>query len=287
MHGSHAPLHCTVSRSPGYVALQHIAADGRGMRISQHRELSSHTSSLHVSPCPPPATSSHHKRADLLLSYAPLDAPHHPYAPRVVPPHAVLGDTALVPAVATDADAAAAGGEDAADAGTDAAGAAATEEEEDAGDDDDEAEPVHPLTDMPEASPHVTTAYVLTSAPDKAVVLGSPITILCGFINRGEASINVSTIMGSLNSPFDFVRLELCAGALLLRMRRMLLAMVLAQVLPLAIAIVSVSVSIVGGAHSFCIPKTEPPFTPLRAHVCPHIRCMHISRAFRTHRAGY
>ena len=281
-------LHCA-SCSPGYVALQYIATESRGMRVSQHRELSSHASSLHVSPCLPPATSSHHKA---LTSSIPRRSmrPTTPM-PRALFPHiCVLGDAALVPAVATDADAAAAGGEDAADAGTDAAGAATTEEEEDVGDDDDEAEPVHPLTDMPEASPHVTTAYVLTSAPGKAVVLGSPITILCGFINRGEASINVSTIMGSLNSPFDFVRLELRAGALLLRMRMMLLAIVSADAAISHCHCASICYHCRCSsflAFSFCTPKTEPPLAPLHAAACTYIQGMHISRAVSAHLAGY
>lgn len=62
---------------------------------------------------------------------------------------------------------------------------------------------VHPLTDMPEASPDVITAHFFTESPHTMAV-GKQATVVIGLINNGEHSINITRAMGSLNSPTNF-----------------------------------------------------------------------------------
>jgi hypothetical protein len=62
---------------------------------------------------------------------------------------------------------------------------------------------VHPLTDMPEASPDVITAHFFTESPHTMAV-GKETTVVIGLINNGEHSINITRAMGSLNSPANF-----------------------------------------------------------------------------------
>ena len=78
------------------------------------------------------------------------------------------------------------------------------EEEEDELPEDDE--DVHPLTDMPLASPDVLTAGVFPNEnPGKLRFgIGKQVDALVGIVNNGQEAINVTAIMGSLNSPFDF-----------------------------------------------------------------------------------
>lgn len=78
------------------------------------------------------------------------------------------------------------------------------EEEEDYLDEDDVEE--HPLTDMPLPSPDVITAGVFPKEDmsKPAFAIGKQVDTLIGIVNNGEEAINVTMIMGSLNSPFDF-----------------------------------------------------------------------------------
>eukprot|EP00640_Fibrocapsa_japonica_P002800 CAMPEP_0113933522 /NCGR_PEP_ID=MMETSP1339-20121228/556_1 /TAXON_ID=94617 /ORGANISM="Fibrocapsa japonica" /LENGTH=273 /DNA_ID=CAMNT_0000934809 /DNA_START=43 /DNA_END=864 /DNA_ORIENTATION=+ /assembly_acc=CAM_ASM_000762 len=62
----------------------------------------------------------------------------------------------------------------------------------------------HPLTDMPDASPGITTQYYFPEYPDQRFPIGDSVTVLCHFENAGDEEYNVTAIMGSLNSPFDF-----------------------------------------------------------------------------------
>jgi hypothetical protein len=39
---------------------------------------------------------------------------------------------------------------------------------------------------------------------DKKFPIGDVVTVLCHFTNQGEYPYNITAIMGSLNSPFDF-----------------------------------------------------------------------------------
>lgn len=61
----------------------------------------------------------------------------------------------------------------------------------------------HPLTDMPEASPDVVIGGVFPKLTDNKMPLGEPIDALIGFVNEGQETMNVTYVMGSINSPFD------------------------------------------------------------------------------------
>lgn len=78
------------------------------------------------------------------------------------------------------------------------------DDEEDYLDDDDVDE--HPLTDMPLPSPEVLTAGVfpMEDMENPKFAIGEHIEALVGIVNNGQEAINVTMIMGSLNSPFDF-----------------------------------------------------------------------------------
>lgn len=63
---------------------------------------------------------------------------------------------------------------------------------------------LHPLTDMPEASPDVITSYFFTKGIENGLPVGEEASVVVGLINNGEHSINITRAMGSLNSPFNF-----------------------------------------------------------------------------------
>jgi len=93
----------------------------------------------------------------------------------------------------------------------DEAAAETAEEAEEEEDNDNMYEPeagqgsVHPLTDMPEASPDVIAAYVFPKLSiSEGLPIGEETKVVVGLINNGEHSINVTRAMGSINSPFQF-----------------------------------------------------------------------------------
>lgn len=64
---------------------------------------------------------------------------------------------------------------------------------------------IHPLTDMPGPSPDVETSFYFPGHTDQKFPIGETVTVLCHFTNTAEHyPFNVTAIMGSLNSPFDF-----------------------------------------------------------------------------------
>lgn len=77
---------------------------------------------------------------------------------------------------------------------------AAEEAMEDEGDYDD----LHPLTDMPESSPDVICSGVFPNNPGNRLPLSDVVDAMVGLVNEGQEPINVTRVMGSLNSPFDF-----------------------------------------------------------------------------------
>jgi hypothetical protein len=62
----------------------------------------------------------------------------------------------------------------------------------------------HPLTDMPPPAEDVESAHFFPDHPDHKFPIGEVVTALCHFSNEGSTYYNVSAIMGSLNSPFEF-----------------------------------------------------------------------------------
>ena len=62
----------------------------------------------------------------------------------------------------------------------------------------------HPLTDMPVESEDIETSHYFPEHPDHKFPIGETVTALCHFSNDGSSYYNVSAIMGSLNSPFEF-----------------------------------------------------------------------------------
>jgi hypothetical protein len=62
----------------------------------------------------------------------------------------------------------------------------------------------HPLTDMPPGAEDVETSYYFPEHTNNKFPLGETVTALCHFSNEGSSYYNVTAIMGSLNSPFDF-----------------------------------------------------------------------------------
>jgi hypothetical protein len=63
---------------------------------------------------------------------------------------------------------------------------------------------VHPLTNMPPQGADIDTSFVFPDQPDMKFPLGEPVTVLCHLSNNAEGNVNITAIMGSLNSPFDF-----------------------------------------------------------------------------------
>jgi hypothetical protein len=93
----------------------------------------------------------------------------------------------------------------------DEAAAETAEEAEEEEDNDNAYEPdagqgsAHPLTDMPESSPDVITAFAFPQVSiSDGLPVGEETKVVVGIINNGEHSVNVTRAMGSINSPFQF-----------------------------------------------------------------------------------
>lgn len=63
---------------------------------------------------------------------------------------------------------------------------------------------VHPLTNMPGSAEGVETSFFYPKYSNLKFPIGEIVTVLCHFSNNDEIPYNVSAIMGSLNSPYDF-----------------------------------------------------------------------------------
>jgi translocon-associated protein subunit alpha len=63
---------------------------------------------------------------------------------------------------------------------------------------------VHPLTDMPEASPDIDSVVVIPKWNAGEMPIGEAVSAVVGLVNNGEEAVQVAFIMGSINSPFDF-----------------------------------------------------------------------------------
>lgn len=63
---------------------------------------------------------------------------------------------------------------------------------------------IHPLTNMPNAANDVKTSYFFPKHTDQKFPIGETVTVLCHIYNDGQFSYNITAIMGSLNSPYDF-----------------------------------------------------------------------------------
>jgi hypothetical protein len=63
---------------------------------------------------------------------------------------------------------------------------------------------VHPLTNMPFPSEEIETSFHFPEHEDKKFPIGQVVTALCHFSNTGNSPFNITAIMGSLNSPFNF-----------------------------------------------------------------------------------
>ena len=70
--------------------------------------------------------------------------------------------------------------------------------------DDDNEDAGHPLTDMPDASSAVEVYSVFEKYPDNRLPLSEDVLLLGGFSNQGKTTLNITSVMGSINSPFDF-----------------------------------------------------------------------------------
>jgi len=63
--------------------------------------------------------------------------------------------------------------------------------------------PVHPLTDLPGSSPDIRATFVLPDIVNNVFAIGEVTTIVLGLQNTGSKLYNVTSIWGSLNSPFN------------------------------------------------------------------------------------
>lgn len=63
---------------------------------------------------------------------------------------------------------------------------------------------IHPLTNMPGSAEDVETSYFFPKYSDNKFPIGEVVTVLCHFSNDDQYPYNVTAIMGSLNSPYDF-----------------------------------------------------------------------------------
>mmetsp|Transcript_35202 Transcript_35202/g.111249 ORF Transcript_35202/g.111249 Transcript_35202/m.111249 type:complete len:262 (+) Transcript_35202:171-956(+) len=63
---------------------------------------------------------------------------------------------------------------------------------------------VHPLTDIPDEADDVETVYVLPDHSSLHIDAGDKVDIILGFRNGGGEDLNITGIMGSINSPHDF-----------------------------------------------------------------------------------
>lgn len=65
----------------------------------------------------------------------------------------------------------------------------------------------HMLTNVPGAAPEVTTEFFFPGkAKGSSFLIGEPIRVLCHFRHTSDHPLNVTGVMGSLNSPIDFGR---------------------------------------------------------------------------------
>jgi hypothetical protein len=62
----------------------------------------------------------------------------------------------------------------------------------------------HPLTNLAPSHPDVETAFSFVKHDQQRLPAGEGLTILCGFVNEGTMPLNVSGIIGSLNSAQSF-----------------------------------------------------------------------------------
>jgi hypothetical protein len=62
----------------------------------------------------------------------------------------------------------------------------------------------HPLTNMPPGHPEIQTSFYFPEHADKKFPIGENVTVLCQVQNTGDASFNISAIMGSLNFADNF-----------------------------------------------------------------------------------
>jgi len=81
---------------------------------------------------------------------------------------------------------------------------AEVEAEDLAEDEEEEDENVHYLTDMPEPSPDVICNGVFPKFDGARLPMGEVADVIVGLVNRGQEPMNVTSIAGSINSPFDF-----------------------------------------------------------------------------------
>jgi hypothetical protein len=63
---------------------------------------------------------------------------------------------------------------------------------------------IHPLTNLPPSASDIETSFYYPKYSLNKMPIGEIVTILCHFSNDNEIPFNVTAIMGSLNSPFDF-----------------------------------------------------------------------------------
>lgn len=64
-------------------------------------------------------------------------------------------------------------------------------------------QPTHPLTNMAESAPGVSTSYIFTKYTED-LPIGEPVTAVCAFTNDGAEALNITAIMGSLNAAAQF-----------------------------------------------------------------------------------
>lgn len=63
---------------------------------------------------------------------------------------------------------------------------------------------IHPLTNMPGPADDIETSYFFPKYSNGKFPIGEVVTILCHLSNNDNVPYNISAIMGSLNSPYDF-----------------------------------------------------------------------------------
>ena len=61
----------------------------------------------------------------------------------------------------------------------------------------------HILTDLPETSADVIVAGVIPKASEGTLQLNEVLDAVVGIVNEGSEAINVTSIAGSLTSPYD------------------------------------------------------------------------------------
>lgn len=58
-------------------------------------------------------------------------------------------------------------------------------------------------TGFPEGNEGIETSSYFPDHPDQKLPLGEAVSVLCHFFNDGNSPVNITSILGSLNSPFD------------------------------------------------------------------------------------